>query len=77
MSSFCCIRRPRRSASRSRTASGPLVARDFVQIEQFGDLGQRKAEPLAAQDQLQAYALALAVDAPGPAWSARSSPSSS
>ena len=36
---------------------------DFVEVEQLADLRQRQAEPLAAQDQLEAHALALAVDA--------------
>src|SRR4029079_17328647 len=40
-----------------------LVALDFIEVEQFTDLGQREAEALAAQDQLEPHALALAVDA--------------
>ena len=40
----------------------PLVVRDLVEVEQFRDLGQREAQPLAAQDQLQPDPLALAVD---------------
>ena len=39
----------------------------FVQIEELPDLAQGKAEPLAAQDELDAHALALAVDAAAPA----------
>ena len=40
-----------------------LVASDFVQIEELADLRERQAEALAAQDQLDAHPLALAVDA--------------
>src|SRR5436190_3748556 len=36
----------------------------FVQIEELPDLPQGKAEPLAAQDELDAHALALGVDPP-------------
>ena len=40
----------------------PLVAGRRVDVEELADLGQREAEPLAAQDQLDPRALALAVD---------------
>src|SRR5665213_416814 len=40
-----------------------LVARHLVHVEQAGDFGQRESQTLAAQDQLEAHALALAVNA--------------
>ena len=55
----------------------PLVARDLVQVEQLADLRQREPQPLAAQDQLDAHALALAVDAGAPARCGAIRPSSS
>src|SRR5207253_2302075 len=41
---------------------GALVAGDFVEIQQLADLGQREPETLAAQDELDADALAIAVN---------------
>ena len=40
--------------------------RCLVQIEQFANLRKRQAQPLAADDELDAHALAFAVDAAAP-----------
>ena len=67
MSSRCCWSIARRSASIAGTCElRPLVARRRVHVDQLADLRQREPEPLAAQDQLEARALALAVDAGAP-----------
>src|ERR1700676_233521 len=42
----------------------PLPLGRLVKVEQLADLAQRKAEALAAQNQLDAHSLALGVDAP-------------
>src|ERR1700693_832013 len=42
----------------------PLTLGWLIQIEQLPDLGQRKAKPLAPQDQLDADPLALGIDPP-------------
>src|SRR6185312_5182879 len=43
-----------------------LVARHLVHVEELADLGEREAQALAPQDQLQPDPLALAVDAHAP-----------
>ena len=69
MSSCCCASIARRAASTSRNliSCGRSLLRRLVQIEQLADLRQRQAEPLAAQDELDAHPLALAVDSAAPA----------
>ena len=65
MSSRCC-RSTRAPVGEQREECGELrlfVAPHFVQVEQLADLRQRQPEPLAAQDQLEAHPLALAVHA--------------
>src|SRR5258706_10624817 len=42
----------------------PLVRRRIVELQHLADLGEGEAEPLAAQYQLQAYPVALGIDAP-------------
>src|SRR5882672_7154171 len=42
----------------------PLVRRRIVELQHLTYLGEGEAEPLAAQDQLQSYPVALGIDAP-------------
>src|SRR5205085_666894 len=41
-----------------------LVGRRVVELEHLAHLGEREAQALAAQDELEAHVFALAVDAP-------------
>ena len=65
MSSFCCSSSARRVGQQRQEPRQlrALVAADLVHVEQLADLRQRQPEPLAAQDQLDPHALALAVHA--------------
>src|SRR5713226_3980367 len=42
----------------------PVVRRRIVELQHLAYLGEGEAEPLAAQDQLQAHPVALGIDAP-------------
>ena len=80
LNSLMCASRSRRLRSRSvdvQPAAAQQLAQllhagavDMVEVEQLADLGQREAEPLAAQDPAEPRAVAGAVE-PGQALAAR------
>src|SRR5690349_19413050 len=53
----------RAAASQGRAHLLEMIGIGVIELEQFLDVGQRKAEALAAQDELEPGAVARAVDA--------------
>src|SRR5437868_14604987 len=75
MSARCCSRLLRCVSSTSEALElRPVVASGLVHVDQLADLGERQAEPLAAQRELEARAVAQRVDAPLAVASRREQP---